>query len=80
MEFNHKYVLLEEAIEYLSIKPDGIYVDGTLGGAGHSCEIVKKLTKGGKLIGMDQDSDAILEAKRRLEEFKERVTVLQYGQ
>lgn len=76
MEFNHKSVLLEEAIEYLSIKPDGIYVDGTLGGAGHSCEIVKKLTKGGKLIGMDQDSDAILEAKRRLEEFKERVTVL----
>jgi len=56
MEFKHKSVLLEETIENLNIKPDGIYVDGTLGGGGHSYEIAKRLTAGGRLIGIDQDT------------------------
>ena len=59
MEFKHKSVLLEETIDNLNIKPDGIYVDGTLGGAGHSYQIAKRLTGGGRLIGIDQDADAI---------------------
>ena len=63
MEFKHKSVLLEETIDNLNIKPDGIYVDGTLGGAGHSYQIAKKLTDGGRLIGIDQDADAIAAAK-----------------
>ena len=54
MEFNHKSVLLQETIENLNIKPDGIYVDGTLGGAGHSYEIAKRLSDKGRLIGIDQ--------------------------
>ena len=58
MEFKHKPVLLEECINGLKIKPDGIYVDGTLGGAGHSSEIVKKLNKNGMLIGIDRDEEA----------------------
>ncbi|MBQ9609136.1 MAG: 16S rRNA (cytosine(1402)-N(4))-methyltransferase RsmH [Lachnospiraceae bacterium] len=70
MEFNHKSVLLEETIESLDIKPDGIYVDGTLGGGGHSLEILKKLGDKGRLIGIDQDSDAIAYASERLEAFK----------
>ena len=61
MEFKHKSVLLDECIEGLNIKPDGIYVDGTLGGAGHSKEIVKKLSKKGLLIGIDRDEDALKE-------------------
>ena len=60
MEFKHTSILLDEVIEGLAIKENGIYVDGTLGGAGHSSEIVKRL-KGGKLVGIDQDEDAILE-------------------
>lgn len=76
MEFNHTSVLLDEVIEYLQIKPDGIYVDGTLGGAGHSYEIVKRLTEGGKLIGIDQDEDAIHAASERLEPYKDKVTIL----
>ncbi len=72
----HKSVLLEEVIEYLNIRPDGIYVDGTLGGAGHSYEIVQRLTKGGRLIGIDQDEDAIAEASKRLKEYESRVTIL----
>jgi len=67
VEFKHKPVLLEECIEGLDIKPDGIYVDGTLGGAGHSSEIVKKLSKDGLLIGIDRDLDALKAAKDRLQ-------------
>ena len=72
----HKSVLLDEVIEYLNIRPDGIYVDGTLGGAGHSYEIVKRLSKTGRLIGVDQDEDAICEAGRRLQEYEDRVTIV----
>ncbi len=70
MEFKHKSVLLDECIEGLNIKPDGIYVDGTLGGAGHSKEIVKKLSKEGLLIGIDRDEDALKAAKEKLKEFQ----------
>ena len=58
MQFNHKSVLLKETIDNLNINPDGIYVDGTLGGGGHSYEIAKRLSDNGKLIGIDQDEDA----------------------
>lgn len=75
MEFNHKSVLLEETIEGLHIKPDGIYVDGTLGGAGHSLEIAKRLTTG-RLIGIDQDADAIAAASLRLADDMDKVTVV----
>lgn len=76
MEFHHKSVLLEEVIEYLKIKPDGIYVDGTLGGAGHSLRIAEKLTSGGRLIGIDQDADALLAAGERLKENQDKVTLI----
>ncbi len=76
MEFNHYSVLKEETIENLNIRPDGIYVDGTLGGAGHSYEICKRLGEGGRLIGIDQDADAIKAASERLEEFKDKVTIV----
>ena len=66
MEFKHKSVLLEETIEGLCIKPDGIYVDGTLGGAGHALEVCKKLSAKGRFIGIDQDQDAIVAASERL--------------
>ena len=69
MEFKHKPVLLEECIENLNINPDGIYVDGTLGGAGHSFEIAKRLSSKGVLIGIDRDEDALKAAKERLKEF-----------
>lgn len=69
MEFNHKSVLLNECIEGLNIKPDGIYVDGTLGGGGHSYEIAKRLNGNGRLFGIDQDEDAIKAAGERLKEF-----------
>ena len=59
MEFNHVSVLLNECLEALNIKEDGIYVDCTLGGAGHSSQIVKRLSKNGRLIGIDQDRDAL---------------------
>ena len=65
MEFNHISVMLEECIEGLAIKPDGIYLDGTAGGAGHSSEIAKRLTTG-RLIALDQDPDAIQTAAERL--------------
>ena len=70
MEFNHKPVMLNEVIEGLNIKNDGIYVDGTLGGAGHSLEIAKRLSKNGKLIGIDRDKEALTAAKERLKEFE----------
>lgn len=70
MEFNHVSVLLNETIEGLNIKPDGIYADGTLGGAGHSYQIVSKLNGLGRLIGFDQDEDAIKASTERLKEFK----------
>lgn len=69
MDFVHKSVLLDECIEGLNIKPNGIYVDGTLGGAGHSSEIIKKLSDQGKLIGIDRDDDALKAAKERLKEY-----------
>jgi 16S rRNA (cytosine1402-N4)-methyltransferase len=76
MEFNHYSVLLQETIDELHIRPDGIYVDGTLGGGGHSYEIAKRLTAGGRLIGIDQDADAIAAATDRLSEFSNRVTIV----
>lgn len=69
MEFKHKPVMLTECIEGLNINPDGIYVDGTLGGAGHSKEIVKRLSKKGVLIGIDRDIEALQAAKKNLKEF-----------
>ena len=76
MEFRHKSVLLEESIDALQIKPDGIYVDGTLGGGGHSYEICTHLSDKGRLIGIDQDEAAIEAATGRLERFKDRVTIV----
>ncbi|WP_113675247.1 16S rRNA (cytosine(1402)-N(4))-methyltransferase RsmH [Vallitalea guaymasensis] len=70
MAFQHKSVLLEECIEGLNIKPNGIYIDGTLGGAGHSYEICKKLNKDGLLIGIDQDENAIDASTKKLAEYK----------
>lgn len=70
MEFKHKPVLLEQTIEGLNIKKDGIYVDGTLGGAGHSKEIIKRLSSKGLLIGIDRDEDALKAAKENLKEFQ----------
>lgn len=75
MEFVHKSVLLNETIEGLGIKPNGIYVDGTAGGGGHSYEIAKRLSKNGRLIAIDQDPDAIKAASQRLKEF-DNVTVV----
>lgn len=76
MEFKHKSVLLEESIEALNIRPDGIYVDGTLGGGGHSYEICRRLSEKGRLIGIDQDAAAIEAAARRLGEFGDKVTIV----
>lgn len=76
MEFKHYSVLLEETITYLNVKSDGIYVDGTLGGGGHSYEIAKRLGRGGRLIGIDQDADAVRAAGERLAEFGGKVTIL----
>lgn len=75
MEFKHKSVLLEETIESLDIKPDGIYVDGTLGGAGHAFEVCKRLSDKGRFIGIDQDVDAIAAASKRLEVYKDKVKI-----
>ena len=69
MEFKHTPVLLNECIQGLNIKPDGIYVDGTLGGAGHSRKIAEKLSKNGKLIGIDRDEEALKTAKENLKDF-----------
>ena len=76
VEFRHTPVLLEEAVESLQVSPDGIYVDGTLGGGGHSFEIARRLSKGGRLIGIDQDAAAIEAAAKRLGEFGDRVTII----
>ena len=73
MEFKHKSVLLFETIDNLNIKPDGIYVDGTLGGGGHSFQILKRLGDGGRLIGIDQDEDALKAAGERLAIFEDKV-------
>ena len=70
MEFKHKPVMLDECINGLNIKPDGIYVDGTLGGAGHSKQIVKKLNENGILIGIDRDEEALKAAKENLKDFQ----------
>lgn len=76
VNFVHKSVLLDETIEMLNIKPDGIYVDGTLGGGGHSYEICKRLGESGRLIGIDQDEAAIIAGGKRLEEFGDKVTIV----
>lgn len=76
MTFHHISVLLNETIEGLNIRPDGIYVDGTLGGGGHAFHVAEQLTAGGRLIGIDQDADAIAAASERLAPFAERVTIV----
>ena len=75
MEFSHRSVLLDECIEGLQIRPDGVYVDGTLGGAGHSSEIAKRLS-GGRLIGIDRDPIALAAAGQRLAPYADRVTLV----
>lgn len=81
MNFRHTSVLLEPSIEQLQIQPNGIYVDGTLGGGGHSYHIAERLTEDGRLIGIDRDEDAICAASKRLEPFADRVTIVKnnYG-
>lgn len=76
MEFHHKSVLLEEVTEHLKIKPNGVYVDGTLGGAGHAAAIAGKLARDGRLIGIDQDADALLAAGEHLRKYADNVTLI----
>lgn len=76
MEFNHYSVLLKETIDNLNIKPDGIYVDGTLGGGGHAYQVASRLSEKGRLIGIDQDADAIAAAGERLQEFGDKITII----
>ena len=76
MEFNHTSVLLTETIEQLHIKPDGIYVDGTLGGGGHALEVLKQLSKKGRLVGIDQDADALQAAGERLKDYEDQLTIV----
>lgn len=76
MEFKHTSVLLAETIENLQITPQGIYLDGTLGGGGHAFEAAGRLAENGRLIGIDQDEDAIAAAGKRLEPYRERVTLI----
>ena len=76
MEFEHKSVLLDETINGLNIKPDGIYVDGTLGGGGHAYEVCTRLGTKGSIIGIDQDAAAIEAADARLKDFGEKVTIV----
>ena len=76
MEFNHYSVLLEETVDGLNIKPDGIYVDGTLGGGGHAYHVCSRLNEKGRFIGIDQDEAAIEAASARLRDFGERVTIV----
>ena len=76
MAFEHKSVLLMETIDSLAIRPDGVYVDGTLGGGGHALEVCRRLGEKGRLIGIDQDADAIRAATERLVPFQENVTIV----
>lgn len=76
VEFRHIPVLFREVMDNLNIRPDGIYVDGTLGGAGHSHEIAARLTEGGRLIGIDQDRDAIAAATEHLSDVSDRVAIV----
>jgi 16S rRNA (cytosine1402-N4)-methyltransferase len=80
MEFNHVPVLLNETLEGLNINPSGVYVDCTVGGAGHSVEIAKRLTDGGRLIGLDRDPDAIAVATERLKDFNATVVSSNYSE
>lgn len=76
MDFKHVSVLLKETIDGLNINPDGIYVDGTLGGGGHAYEVCKHLSSKGRLIGIDQDSEALEATRERLSEFEDKVTMV----
>lgn len=76
MEFRHISVLLQETIDHLNIRPDGIYVDGTLGGGGHAYEVLKHLSEKGRLVGIDQDADAIRAARERLKEYGDRAVIV----
>ena len=76
MEFQHTSVLLEQTIENLDIKPEGTYLDGTLGGGGHAFAVASKLQGAGRLIGIDQDEDAIAAAGERLKPYEERITLI----
>ena len=76
MAFKHRSVLLEETVDGLAIKPDGIYVDGTLGGGGHAFEVCSRLNEQGRFIGIDQDAAAIEAASERLRDFGEKVTII----
>ena len=76
MEFKHKSVLLNETIDGLNIKPDGIYVDGTLGGGGHAYEVCRRLGEKGSIVGIDQDAAAIEAASARLKDFGKKVTIV----
>ena len=76
MSFEHKSVLLMGTVDSLNVKPDGIYVDGTLGGGGHAYEVSRRLGENGRLIGIDQDADAIAAATERLLPFKDKVTIV----
>ena len=76
MMFEHKSVLLKETVDSLCIRPDGIYVDGTLGGGGHAFEVCRRLGPGGRLIGIDQDQDAIAAASERLAPFGDRAVIV----
>lgn len=76
MDFEHASVLLDETIRELKIKPDGIYVDGTLGGGGHAYHVLSRLSDEGRYIGIDQDEDAIRASTKRLAPFKDKVTIV----
>ena len=76
INYGHKPVLLHECLDALAIRPDGVYLDGTLGRAGHSLEIVRRLTAGGRLIALDRDETAIEAAQRRLADYMDRVTLV----
>ncbi len=76
MEFRHYSVLLQETVDQLVVRPEGIYVDGTVGGGGHALEVCKRLSQKGHLYGMDQDGEAICAAGKRLTDFREQVTLI----
>ena len=76
MAFDHVSVLLHETVDGLNVRPDGTYVDATLGGGGHAYEVCSRLSDKGRFIGIDQDADAIEAAGKRLEGFGEKVTII----